>query len=116
MKIDILSLMVFTFALTFTGTIAGSFDGGWAISNLLYAIAIFANAVHLPWVFIALIFPKSLNTFVNEHWDLVWSDPKADEDGTGMARIKVVLTVYLAFVVVFAVIGWAVFIGTPVGG
>ena len=116
MKIDILSLVVFTFALTLTGSIAGSFDGGWAISNLLYAIAIFANAVHLPWIFIALIFPKSLNTFVNEHWDLVWADPKADEDGTGMARIKVVLAVYLTFVVVFAVIGWAVFIGTPVGG
>lgn len=110
MKLDLLSLVGFTALLMLSGSIAGRFDGGWAIANLLYAVAIAAAAVHLPWLFIALAFPRTLNKFINENWDCVF---KRLNDTT---KLKIVLGVYLAFVAVFSIIAWAVFVGVPVGG
>lgn len=110
MKLDFISLAGFTALLMLSGTIAGKFDGGWAIANLMYAVAIAAVAVHLPWLFIALAFPNTLNKFVNESWDKVFVRL---EDAT---KFKLVLGVYIAFVAVFSIIAWAVFVGVPVGG
>ena len=110
MKLDFISLAGFTALLMLSGTIAGKFDGGWAIANLMYAVAIAAVAVHLPWLFIALAFPNTLNKFVNESWDKVFVRL---DDAT---KFKLVLGVYIAFVAVFSIIAWAVFVGVPVGG
>ena len=110
MKLDLLSLVIFVGALSLTGKIAGMFEAGWAVSNLLYAIAIAATAVHLPWLFIALAFPNSLNRFVNTSWDAAW------ERMNDSHKLLTVLALYGIFVAVFAVIAWAVFIGVPVGG
>jgi hypothetical protein len=110
MKLDFISLAGFTALLMLSGTIAGKFDGGWAIANLMYAVAIAAAAVHLPWLFIALAFPNTLNKFVNQSWDKVFARLN---DST---KFKLVLGVYIAFVAVFSIIAWAVFVGVPVGG
>lgn len=110
MKLDLISLAGFTGLLMISGSIAGKFEGGWAIANLCYAVAIAATSVHLPWLFIALAFPNTLNRFVNESWDSVFSRLN---DST---KIKLVLGVYIAFVAVFSIIAWAVFVGVPVGG
>lgn len=110
MKLDFVSLAIFIGGLTLTGAIAGMFPGGWAISNLLYAIAICAVAVHLPWLFIALTFPKSINEFINNSWDSTWARMK------NSTKLMLTLGVYCLFVLIFAIIAWAVFVGVPVGG
>lgn len=109
-KVDVISLTLFTLALGATGWVAGLFPGGWALSNLLYAAAICAAAVHLPWLFIALCFPKSLNRFINVSWDDAWGRMN------DQTKLMLVLGVYCLFALIFAIVAWAVFIGVPVGG
>lgn len=110
MKLDLVSLAAFTGLIMLSGTVASKFEGGWAIANLFYAVGIAAVAVHLPWLFIALAFPNTLNKFVNESWNTVFARLN---DST---KIIIVLSVYIAFVAVFSIIAWAVFVGVPVGG